>query len=274
VTNFIILLFPSCDSNQYNNPMWFTTRTTKKNGIDPMLCNPIIVNQTNCSIIVFQDRGVLYNKQVLLPGEAMGISKKETVGNIVPYHIHAVVGNEENLPTRAQSAKNLLLMAVIPTAFVAGTLLAASSAGTLAGPSAALGRVATGMVVRGVVIDTAAVTFGAVVASRASTIAEMLIKKHPENFMTKSGMFFPGKRYVVVKGGIEEPLSITTIPEREFQKMSDIVDVKHPMDTMQDKFEYYSMPIRKGTNRVLENVKTTTTSIFANDLCKTNKRIE
>lgn len=221
-----------------------------------MLCNPIIVNQTKYSIVVFQDRGVLYNKQVLLPGEALGISKKETAGNILPYHIHAVVGNEENLPTRAQSAKNLLLMAAIPTAFVAGTLLAASSAGTLAGPSAALGRVASGMIVRGVVIDSAAITFGAVVASRASAVAALLIEKHPENFMTKSGIFFPGRRYVVIKGGVEEPLSITSVPERGFRKITDnIVDLKHPMDTLQDKFEYYSMPIRKGTNKVLENVK-------------------
>jgi len=211
----------------------------RQNNVDPSICNPIIVNQTNQSIVVFLDRGVLYNKQVLEPGEAMGMSRKETAGSIVPYQIHALVGDERNLPSRTQSMKNLLSTAVIPTAFVVGTIAAASSAGTLAGPSAALGRAAGGVVVRGMVIDSAAIAAGSIMANRASAFAEMLIDKHPENFMVKSGRFMPGKNYIVVRGGIDVALTISKISERDFHQIPINGDVKTPTDTLQDKLKYY-----------------------------------
>jgi hypothetical protein len=216
---------------------WFAKKEPK---FDPAVCCPIIVNQTQHSIVVFQDRGVLYNKQVLAPGEAVGMSRSETAGRVVPYWIHAVVGDAQCLPTRSQSVKNLASMAVIPTAFVVGTLVAAGSAGTLAGPSAALGQMASGMVVRGVVIDAAAITAGAVMASRAGVVADMLVKKHPQNFMIKSGKFMPGKRYVVIRGGVDEPLQILTIKERELEKITIAGGgLKKPMDTIRDKIQYY-----------------------------------
>eukprot|EP00957_Ditylum_brightwellii_P030863 2338647-Ditylum_brightwellii.AAC.1 len=57
-------------------------------------------------------------------------------------------------------------VAAIPTAFVIGALATAVSAGTLAGPSAALAPMVTGIVVKGVVIDSAAIAAGTVLAER------------------------------------------------------------------------------------------------------------
>jgi len=202
--------------------------------VDPSICNPIVVNQTTYSIVVFKDRGLLYDAQVLKPGEAVGMSGKEIAGTVAPYSIHALVGDEKSLPTQTESIKNLLSTAVIPTAFVIGTLAAASSAGALAGSSVALGKVASGIVVRGKIIDSAALAAGSVLASQAAPVAEMLIAKHPDNFMTKSSQFMAGKRYVVVRGGVEEELRILTIPEGEFHKIRISGDVKEPRDTLQD----------------------------------------
>ena len=116
---------------------WFSSKKALNN-VSPDMCNPIIVNQTQQSIVVFLDRGVLYNKQILQPGQAVAMTRRETAGTVVPYKIHAVVGDEQALPTRTQSMKNLISTAAIPTAFIVGTMMAASSAGTMTGPSRAL----------------------------------------------------------------------------------------------------------------------------------------
>jgi hypothetical protein len=203
--------------------------------------SPTIVNQTNYSIVVFQERGFLYNQQILLPGEAMSMTPSQTTGNIplLPYHIHAVIGDERALPTRKQSMQNLVSVSVIPAAFCAAALATAMSAGTLAGPSAALAPLVTGMVVNGVVIDGAAIAAGAVAANRAAVLSDMLLKKHPNRFLARSARFQPGKRMVIVTGGMEEGnLAITPINEKEFRKLQ-IVRYKEPQDTIQDKIHYY-----------------------------------
>ena len=123
------------------------------NDVDLDRCNPVIVNQTQQSIVVFMDRGFLYNKQVLQPGEAIGMTREETSELLLPYKIHAVVGDDKALPTRRHSVTNMLSTAVIPTAFIVGTLMAASSAGTMTGPSLALKKAASGLVIKGMVID-------------------------------------------------------------------------------------------------------------------------
>jgi hypothetical protein len=203
--------------------------------------SPTIVNQTNYSIVVFQERGFLYNQQILLPGEAMSMTPSQTTGNIplLPYYIHAVIGDERALPTRKQSMQNLVSVAVIPAAFCAAALATAMSAGTLAGPSAALAPLVTGMVVNGVVIDGAAIAAGAVAANRAAVLSEMLLKKHPNRFLARSARFQPGKLIVVVTGGMEEGnLTISPINEKEFRKLQ-IVRYKEPQDTIQDKIHFY-----------------------------------
>ena len=82
---------------------------------------------------------MLYNKQVLQPGEAISMTRSQTGCVVVPYRIHVVVGDERQLPTMRQSLVNLVKVSAIPLAFVVGAMMAASSAGTLAGPGVALG---------------------------------------------------------------------------------------------------------------------------------------
>jgi hypothetical protein len=228
-------------SKQENNSdtMFFQKRVL--NSVNLAQCNPIIVNQTNYSLILFLDRGVLYNKQVLAPGEAVGMTRNQTAGLVMPYRIHAVVGDEKSLPTQMQSLKNALSTVVIPTAFIVGTLAAASSAGTLTGPASALSRAAGGLVIRGLVIDSAALAAGSLTASRAAFIADKLLEKYPENFSAKSGLFLPGNRFVVIKGGIEEPLTITCIDQKGFRQVPICGGaVKTPMDTLQDQVQCYT----------------------------------
>lgn len=200
-----------------------------------MLCkgssdhSPTIINLTKHSIVVFEERGIFYNKQVLQPGEAVNITKKQT-GRVLPYYIHAVVGDERCLPDRKKSLTNLATVAAIPTAFCVGAFATAMSAGTLAGPSAALAPLVTGMVVKGVVIDAAAITAGGIMANRAGALAEMLIKKHPEAFMAKKGRLKPGRRFVTIQNGVDEgPLKLITISKREFNKLN-ISSFKSPIN--------------------------------------------
>lgn len=210
--------------------MWFTRKHS-----------PTIVNCTNHSIVVFQERGFLYNKQVLLPGEAVSMTPAQTTGHVplLPYFIHAVVGDERNLPTREQSVKNLVSVSVIPAAFIVAALATAASAGTLAGPSAALAPMVSGMVVKGVVIDSAALAAGAVAASRVTFITERLMTTQPTKFMAKSGRIMPGRNYVTVTGGMDDgTLTITKINHRKFRRLG-IKNFKDPTDTIRDKIHYY-----------------------------------
>jgi hypothetical protein len=166
---------------------------------------------------------------------------------LLPYYVHAAVGDERSLPTREQSVKNLVSVSVIPATFVAAALLAAISAGTLAGPSAALAPLVSGMVVNGVVLDTAALAAGAVAANRASVISEMLLKKHPTKFLAKSGRLKPGKLFVTVTGGLNDGnLTIATIHERQFRKLG-IKHFKEPTDTIKDKIHYYIPVLAPGS---------------------------
>lgn len=210
--------------------MWFTRKHS-----------PTIINQTNHSIVVFQERGILYNKQVLLPGEAVSMTPSQTTGNVplLPYFIHAVVGDERALPTRYQSVKNLVCVSVIPAAFICATLATASTAGAAAAPSTAMMSMLRGVVIKGVVIDSAAMAAGALAANRVAFVSDLLLKKHPTKFMAKSGKMSPGKRFVIVTGGLDEgTLTITIIKERQFRKL-DIKHFKEPTDTIKDKIHYY-----------------------------------
>ncbi len=181
--------------------------------------SPVIVNNTEYPIVVFLERGVLYNKKALLPGEAVTMTKKET-GILLPYKVHAVLGDESALPSKADSIKNLAKVSVVPAAFIAGCMLTAASAGTLAGPSLALAPLVSGMVVRGVVVDAAALAAGTIAADRAKKVAETVMKNHKEKFMGVSKSFKPGHRYLVVKGGLQNgPVEIEEIRKREFKKL-------------------------------------------------------
>lgn len=148
--------------------------------------SPTILNASNHTIVVFLERGVLYNRQVLAPGEAVSMTKKQTGGMLVPYKVHAVIGDEKCLPTAKDSRKNLIKVTAIPAAFVTGCMLTAISAGMLVGPSAALGPLVSGMVVNGVVIDSAALAAGGIAATRAQAVTDRLLKEQPDKFMSKT----------------------------------------------------------------------------------------
>jgi len=190
--------------------------------------SPTIINQSQHTIVVYLERGILYNKQVLHPGEAVCITKKQTGGILVPYYIHAAIGDEKCLPDSKKSLNNLAKTALIPTAFCAGALMAAMAAGTLVGPAAALAPLVSGIVVNGVVVDAAAITAGTLAAAKVSTISEWLVKKHSDKFMTKSGALRPGERYIAVRGGVESSLELVDLSGKAFKKLS-LTSFKEPL---------------------------------------------
>jgi len=194
--------------------------------------SPTIVNNTEYPIVVFCERGVLYNKQVLYPGEAVTITRKQTGGGPlrIPYKVHAVIGDEGALPTNKDSIKNALRVSAVPAAFVAGCLITAASAGTLAGPSAALAPIVSGLVVQGVVIDAAAVAAGTICADQAKKIAEVLLTQHKERLICVTPRLKPGQRYLSVTGGINKPVIIKDVHYREFNKFM-IKAMKVPIKT-------------------------------------------
>ena len=149
--------------------------------------SPTILNASKHTIVVFQERGTLFNRQVLEPGQAVSMTKKQTGGRILlPYKVHAVIGDEKCLPTAHDSRKNLIKVTAIPAAFVTGCMVTAVSAGMLLGPSAALAPLVSGMVVNGVVIDSAALAAGGLAATRAQAITDRLLKEQPDKFMNKT----------------------------------------------------------------------------------------
>ena len=104
------------------------------------------------------------------------------------------------------------------------------TAGALAGPSLALAPLVSGMVVNGVVIDAAAIAAGTVLATKASVLGEMLCKKYPENFMSKTGLLVGGKRFIIIKGGLDAPLSINDVTKKKFKTLKlDMKTIKAPL---------------------------------------------
>jgi hypothetical protein len=203
--------------------------------------SPTIVNSSQHTIVVFLERGTLYNRQVLRPGEAVSMTRGETGGGLfLPYKVHALIGDEKCLPSAKDSMKNLVKVSAIPAAFVAGCFATAISAGMLMGPAVALGPLVSGMVVNGVVIDGAALAAGGIMATRAQVVTDLLLKKHPDKFMCKTNRLKPGRRYLVVKGGLADgPVSIEDVSQRQFKAL-EILDWKKPLpkDDSANKVQY------------------------------------
>ena len=192
--------------------------------------SPTIFNASKHSMVVFQERGTLYNRQVLKPGEAISMTKKQTGGIVLPYRVHAVVGDEQSLPTSRDSQKNLVKVTVIPAAFVAGCFATAISAGMLVGPSAALAPLVSGMVVQGVVVDAAALAAGGIMATRAQAVTDMLLKQKPDIFMAKTERLRPGQRYLVVTGGLDDgSIKIQEVTHKKFEKKFTVTNWKQPL---------------------------------------------
>jgi hypothetical protein len=223
--------------------------------------SPTILNATNYSIVVFQERGTLYNRQVLRPGEALSLTKNETGGSpFLPYKVHALVGDESCLPSKKDSIKNLVKVSAIPAAFVAGCFATAISAGMLVGPSVALAPLVSGMVINGVVIDSAALAAGGIMATRAQVVTDLLLKQQPDKFMCKTERLKPGKRYLIVKGGLSEgPVTIENVAERDFRTITGIT-YKKPLEADIDtgKVQYVLDEKGENTENTMSNLITPT----------------
>lgn len=230
-----------------------TNTTTNMNGTDDdtrsdvaitesnprYLDSPTIVNNTEYPIVVFLERGILYNKQVLRPGEALTMTRKQTGGFHLrlPYRVHAVLGDEKDLPSQSDSLKNLAKASVIPAAFVAGCLATAVTAGALAGPSLALAPLVSGMVVSGVVVDTAALAGGAMAANTAKKVAAVVLKDHKEKLMGVTDNLQPGRKYLSVTGGLKHgPVKIDNISRRVFDKL-ELMAIKGPEPRVKPRLE-------------------------------------
>lgn len=163
------------------------------------------------------------------------MTRKQTGGaGLLPYKVHAMIGDEASLPKKSDSLKNLVKVSVIPAAFIAGCLATAMSAGTLAGPSASIAPMVSGVVIRGVVIDKAALVAGSVMASRAQLVTKLLLRTQRNKFMTESNQFLPGQRYLKVTGGMSEgPLQIEEVNKRKARNIQ-VTAVKAPMTTSYD----------------------------------------
>ena len=137
----------------------------------------------------------------------------------MPYRVHAVVGEESNLPSSRDSTTNLIKVTAVPAAFIAGCFAAAISAGMLVGPSVALAPLVSGMVVNGVVIDSTAIAAGAVMSTRAHAVSDMILKDRPDVIFNKTGRLRPGRRYLVITGGLDDgPVKIDEVKRRQFEK--------------------------------------------------------
>ena len=203
------------------------------------LDSPTIVNNTEYPLVVFLERGILYNKQVLRPGEALTMTRKQTGGFHLrlPYRVHAVLGDEEALPTQSDSLKNLAKISAIPAAFVAGCMATAITAGALAGPSLALAPLVSGMVVSGVVIDASALAGGAMAANTAKKVADAVLKDHKEKLMGVTDNLKPGRKYLLVTGGLDHgPIKIDKISRRAFNKL-ELMAIKGPEPRVRPKLE-------------------------------------
>jgi len=179
--------------------------------VDPTPKNsPTVVNETNYPIVIFLERGTLYNRCVLRPGEAVSMTRRETGGGKLrlSYKVHAIIGDERSLPRQTDSVKNFLKVSAVPAAFLAGYLLTASSGGMFK-----------------------AVAAGRLAADRTKKIATMLQKDHPETLMGVSAKLKPGERYLSVTGGmLEGPITIEEVSRRKFNKKT-IKTMKTPLST-------------------------------------------
>ena len=179
--------------------------------------SPSILNASNHTMVVFQERGTYYNCQVLLPGEAVSMTVEQTGGfPLLPYRVHAVVGDEGSLPSARDSTTNLIKVTAVPAAFIAGCFATAISAGMLVGPSVALAPLVSGMVVGGVVIDSTAIAAGAVMSTRANAVTDMILKEKPNTVFNKTERLRPGRRFLVVTGGLDDgPVKIEEVKGKD-----------------------------------------------------------
>lgn len=197
--------------------------------------HPIIINRTTSPIIIYLSRaGFLFNKQCLHPNEAMAVKRSGKLFSL-PYDIHAEIGDEQCLPDKLKGLKTFVTANAVPVAFCAGLLATALSAGVLTGAGAALTPLVSGLVVNGVVIDSAAIAAGFNTAGGVKMVVEKLVKEKEEHFFVKETNIKAhnnGTKMFVIYGGLDTPLSIKKIEKtKDQQKEKEYVTVfKKPIN--------------------------------------------
>lgn len=163
---------------------------------------PLVVNRANMPMVVYLERGFLFNKQVIMPGEAVQLWSKTWGPNILPYSIIALVGDKSAVPSTMDSVLSFVGMSAVPTAFVGGVIVSVVSWGALTGPAAALtGLVSNAPAIMGYTIASVDIAAGVVAAGGGKQVAEFLVKEHPKAFMAKRRHNFPGTKYFEITGG-------------------------------------------------------------------------
>ncbi len=84
------------------------------------------------------------------------------------------------------------------------------------GPSVALAPLVSWMVVRGVVINSTAIAAGAVMSTRANAVTDMILKEKPNTVFNKTERLKPGRRFLVVTGGLDDgPVKIEEVKGKD-----------------------------------------------------------
>lgn len=167
--------------------------------------SPLVYNNCKMPLAVYLERGFLFNRQVIQPGEAVQLHSPSNGPNFLPYSIIAIVGDESALPTDWDSLLHFIGKAAVPTAFVAGVVASFLNQGAFAlvlnqgsffAQLEPLYRYALDIIQAG--------TAGVAAAETAIKAAEMIVKQHPAAFMAKRKWVFPGTQYFEVVGGPDE----------------------------------------------------------------------
>lgn len=185
---------------------------------------PLVYNKCSMPLAVYLERGFLFNKQVIQPGEAVQLWSPEKGPFFAPFNIIAVVGDESALPSDFDSMLHFIGKAAVPTAFVGGVAISVISWGALTGPAVALGPlVSNAPMVLGYTLGAVDIAAGAAAAKVAKDTGDYIVKKHPEAFMAKAKWVFPGTHYFEIVGGpspdsqVPLPLTVQEINEYTYK---------------------------------------------------------
>lgn len=162
---------------------------------------PIVVNKAAMPLVVYLERGVLFNKVVIKPGEAAYLWTPKNGPDYLPYGIQALVG--DTVPSQFDSLLHFAGKAAVPTAFTAGVIVSVLSAGALTGPAAALAPLVSELpAIAGFTIGATDIAAGSVAAAATKKAAKEFVTEHPKSFMVESGWVLPGTKYFEVVGGV------------------------------------------------------------------------
>lgn len=189
------------------------TNTVMKNA-------PLVVNRCKMSLVVYLQRGHLFNKQVIQPGEAAQLWSPQHGPRFLPYSIVAIAGDERSLPSDWESMVRFIGKVAVPTAFVYGVtvsvlsngLLAPHGAGSVAGTfeishlisgggfAMAKAHISAGLAAAAVTED-AKQKLAVKLTQQSQELANWIVDEHPDAFMAKKKWVIPGTKYFEVVGG-------------------------------------------------------------------------